>query len=819
METTSKTGAVKKHDSSAHDISDSDSDTETKILHSSKGKTKGDQHVTPLKDGNKHTNNKNSNGYDKMVSHKTQEKLQRESTQSSTVEHVQSERKQFMNDFLNMTESDSDSEYEKNKKILNAMKEKAHRNKSKVSTKTEIDEDFALNSIKEKSKTVKRSEYLEKNHFLQKPHKKDYSQPLLKQETISSSNDGSKDVSTLSKKSEVKEKYEYSSSSVKRKHSRSPVPQQLRKAVTEILNNNTNSIKKKVPCQYGAKCYRKNPSHFEEYSHPKDETSTPASKKIKLESPLSSKIKPKSPYSSKVKVETSADDRSRSPTRSKVKSESSLSLLKGSSEMPSTSKVKTHSPTSDCQVKRRSRSPCQNPSTLRGKLKIAQPYNFFLTKVAGIADKYNSTYTMDIKDILSEDMGNLKASCQFNFMFDIQWLMKQYPQKFRSKPLLIVHGEQGSSMTALQAQAISYTNIRFCQAKLEMMYGTHHTKMMLLLYEEGLRVVIHTSNLIQQDWHQKTQGMWISPLFPKLSEASKDRGDSVTHFKRDLIDYMQAYKAYQLKEWIDHIAEHDLSTARAVIIGSVPGRHVGDKTKSMWGHLKLRKVLQEHGPTQGTVKTWPVIGQFSSIGSMGPNKENWLCGEWQQSLSATRSGTGPQSQSRLQLIFPSRHNVRLSLEGYPAGGSIPYTTKTAMKQQYLHDFFHVWKSEGRGRSRAMPHIKSYARPMQDGSKAAWFLVTSANLSKAAWGALEKKGAQLMIRSYEIGVLFLPKFFDEGEIFPITSDPESAATTNKFLLPYDLPPTIYDKTDRPWMWDIPYMDLPDTNGNVWCPFSK
>ena len=35
---------------------------------------------------------------------------------------------------------------------------------------------------------------------------------------------------------------------------------------------------------------------------------------------------------------------------------------------------------------------------------------------------------------------------------------------------------------------------------------------------------------------------------------------------------------------------------------------------------------------------------------------------------------------------------------------------------------------------------------------------SANLSKAAWGALEKNGTQLMIRSYEIGVLFLPQNF-------------------------------------------------------------
>lgn len=39
-----------------------------------------------------------------------------------------------------------------------------------------------------------------------------------------------------------------------------------------------------------------------------------------------------------------------------------------------------------------------------------------------------------------------------------------------------------------------------------------------------------------------------------------------------------------------------------------------------------------------------------------------------------------------------------------------------------------------------------------------YLSHSANLSKAAWGALERNGAQLMIRSYELGVLFLPSAF-------------------------------------------------------------
>ena len=29
---------------------------------------------------------------------------------------------------------------------------------------------------------------------------------------------------------------------------------------------------------------------------------------------------------------------------------------------------------------------------------------------------------------------------------------------------------------------------------------------MLLLYDDGLRVVIHTANLVEGDWAQKTQG-------------------------------------------------------------------------------------------------------------------------------------------------------------------------------------------------------------------------------------------------------------------------------------------------------------------------
>lgn len=46
-------------------------------------------------------------------------------------------------------------------------------------------------------------------------------------------------------------------------------------------------------------------------------------------------------------------------------------------------------------------------------------------------------------------------------------------------------------------------------------------KMMFLLYDAGLRVVIHTANLIERDWHQKTQGWEHGIYLPKQRTCSQ----------------------------------------------------------------------------------------------------------------------------------------------------------------------------------------------------------------------------------------------------------------------------------------------------------
>lgn len=96
----------------------------------------------------------------------------------------------------------------------------------------------------------------------------------------------------------------------------------------------------------------------------------------------------------------------------------------------------------------------------------------------------------------------------------------------------------------------------------------------------------------------------------------------------------------------------------------------------------------------------------------------------------------------------------------------------------------------------MPHIKTYCRVSPCLSKVAYFLLTSANLSKSAWGGPFAKDNGVYVRSYEAGVMFLPSFFDE-EYFEIKQGKLNNKNNKLFPFMYDLPLTPYRATDYPW----------------------
>ncbi|RIA99624.1 tyrosyl-DNA phosphodiesterase I [Glomus cerebriforme] len=443
---------------------------------------------------------------------------------------------------------------------------------------------------------------------------------------------------------------------------------------------------------------------------------------------------------------------------------------------------------------------------------------------------------VSLSSILSSE--DLIEMVQFNYMVELEFLMSNLPKsKQKTIPTTIIHGLSEESEKNLKAEANLFKNVKLISPRLPIPYGTHHTKAMLLFYANStMRLIIHTANAIRRDWADKTQGVYMSPfLFKKRDIASS------SEFEVDFMDYLESY-GDKLNIIRNKVKEYDFSTIKAILIASIPGYHINEKLE-LFGHMRLRNVLSRATIPLSCKLDSTIICQFSSIGSLGKD-EKWLIEEFAESLKHAKNQS-QCSDPEIKLIYPTVENVRNSLEGWAAGNSLPFNHENYLKQKYyMQKYLHKWKAMEAGRDRAMPHIKTYSRmkiiPSANNSESnaeiAWFLLTSSNLSKAAWGALQKKGKQLMIRSYELGILTFPELFQKDEntsvhllnSIPQNLKPMSSCDTIKFSpststlskkrnrseeektliipirLPYDLPLTPYNfkDGDECWTWNIP-----------------
>ncbi|KAF3922992.1 hypothetical protein ABW20_dc0103192 [Dactylellina cionopaga] len=267
------------------------------------------------------------------------------------------------------------------------------------------------------------------------------------------------------------------------------------------------------------------------------------------------------------------------------------------------------------------------------------------------------------------------------------------------------------------------------------------------------------------------------------------------------------------------------------------------------------------------------------------------------SQSSTSSSSSTTTSSKLMtaapefaLIFPTVENVRTSVNGYEGGGPVHMKGRTlAHKGQikYLKPILAVWGQPSFGisgnamveaeRGKATPHIKTYNffspakseterqvkkaktakvyigndeetedEDDEDGEDKTvamdWAMITSANLSKQAWGLPAKKETSTSkIQSYEVGVLVHPGLWKdllkddkgvvtmsavggkdwvtgEGEKIPnseLNEDIEGKWGMVKvgIRLAYDYPLKRYEEKDEPWCQDGMYGQR-DRLGYTW-----
>lgn len=61
---------------------------------------------------------------------------------------------------------------------------------------------------------------------------------------------------------------------------------------------------------------------------------------------------------------------------------------------------------------------------------------------------------------------------------------------------------------------------------------------MLLIYPRGVRVIVHTANLIYVDWNNKSQALWMQD-FPWKDQNTPSKGSG---FENDLVEYLSMLK-------------------------------------------------------------------------------------------------------------------------------------------------------------------------------------------------------------------------------------------------------------------------------------
>ncbi|RAL16448.1 tyrosyl-DNA phosphodiesterase 1 [Aspergillus homomorphus CBS 101889] len=490
-----------------------------------------------------------------------------------------------------------------------------------------------------------------------------------------------------------------------------------------------------------------------------------------------------------------------------------------------------------------------NPQTLRSPIQLTHIRDF--SPSSG-----NNVDAVRLRDILGDPM--IRECWQFNYLHDVDFVMSQFDEDVRSLiQLKVVHGSwkrEAPNRVRIDEACDRYPNVEAIVAYMPEAFGTHHSKMMILLrHDDCAQVVIHTANMIPGDWANMTQAVWRSPLLPL--RAGDDTTDqhvpgSGARFKRDLLAYLNEYGTKKTGALVRQLARYDFGAVRAALVASVPSKQkLGetDSRKTPWGWIALRDVLskvplstssqdsQRNG--KAGLKGPQIVVQISSVASLGQT-DKWLKDVFFASLAPKVEG--PKSQ--YSIIFPTPDEIRRSLNGYGSGGSIHMKLQSAAQQkqlQYMRPFLCRWAGDDietaeprreAGRRRAAPHIKTYIRfSTEEMNTIDWAMVTSANLSTQAWGTAVNANGEVRICSWEIGVVVWPELLaglapdtdtDTAKSVMVpccrTDTPAAnadAAVTVGFRMPYDLPLTRYSPEDIPWCATASYSE-PDWLGQTW-----
>lgn len=325
--------------------------------------------------------------------------------------------------------------------------------------------------------------------------------------------------------------------------------------------------------------------------------------------------------------------------------------------------------------------------------------------------------------------------------------------------------------------------------------GSSHSKILLLVYPEFLRVVITSCNMMDIDTVLGDNHWYIHDL-PKLSTRSTSEPSP---FEEGLLDHLRALGTPDA--FIDSIqGMYDYSKVKVHLTTSVPFVCAGIKAEKH-GLLRIRRVVQELG-LRLPAKSSDELKMEICTASIGDLSSKWLnvfndCALGKEIIKISDED---RPVPDLKLIYPSIGDVKRAHESCQEAASNigchirPWDNAS----NDIKNLFRHYESKDTGRLFHQKLVLAY-NPQDTKALPYYIYVGSANLSQSAWGTLEqdKKGnkatcdTKISMTNFECGVV-IPGNFVEGLL------EEGSESWQNGVVPYNQDAKRYDlPKDRPW----------------------
>lgn len=288
-------------------------------------------------------------------------------------------------------------------------------------------------------------------------------------------------------------------------------------------------------------------------------------------------------------------------------------------------------------------------------------------------------------------------------------------------------------------------------------FGCMHVKLIVLWYPDRIRVIIPSANLIELDWTDMENIVFIQD-FPKGQHIS-------TPFDQVLCEMLSSMKVPN--QVILKFKEYDFSQALGQLVYSRP-------VSETRGLLTLKQIVKDMKTDFTLAK---IACQGSSLGRMTPS--------WVKSFVAHCKGKDSvNDQGVFSLIYPSLETIVNSRLGPLGGGS--FFLKESFVNPYLNSILRECKSVNRG---GLMHSKiilchlpeldvtDHVYITRSSDVLGYMYCGSHNTTPSAWGFWTKNG--LMMNNWELGIVV--RLGRQGD---------------KFRVPFEYPAKSYHNT-VPW----------------------